>query len=100
MASRWGRRSNATPAADRCPTGRAVDTLHTMKDSSLTSIRTRWMAGISACLCQEDAKASCCVRDEGGPFLRQDKSRKGERECDLKPFGVPKVEAVGWARTS
>ena len=34
MASRWGRRSNATPAADRCPTGRAVNTLHTMKYSS------------------------------------------------------------------
>src|ERR1700719_2804097 len=27
-----------------------------------------------------------CTRDEGRPFLRQDKSRKGERECDLKPF--------------
>ena len=26
------------------------------------------------------------ARDEGGPFLRQDKSRKGEREFDLKPF--------------
>src|ERR1700730_13638878 len=27
-----------------------------------------------------------CTRDEGRSFLRQDKSRKGERECDLKPF--------------
>jgi hypothetical protein len=36
-------------------------------------------------LCQEGAKASCCTRDEGRSFLRQDKSRKGER-CDLKPF--------------
>jgi hypothetical protein len=27
-----------------------------------------------------------CTGDEGRPFLRQDKSRKGERECDLKPF--------------
>src|SRR6516165_11360051 len=26
------------------------------------------------------------TRDEGGPFLRQDKSRRGEREFDLKPF--------------
>src|ERR1700693_3529626 len=34
-----------------------------------------------------------CTRDEGRPFLRQDKSRKGERECDLKPFvAVQRVE--------
>jgi tripartite-type tricarboxylate transporter receptor subunit TctC len=28
-------------------------------------------------LCQEGAEASCCTRDEGRSFSRQDKSRKG-----------------------
>ena len=26
------------------------------------------VSGVQEALCQEDAKASCCTKDEGGPF--------------------------------